>query len=772
MTSISSTSSSLIGALNKMNSSSSSTNRITGLYSGMDTDSLVTSLLSTEQAKLDRVYQNQTKLQWKYDAYKEINTQLKDFRTKYMSAASSDNVYSVSAYQAFKVNLASNNYVSVTTNSSAFESSHEITSVELATTATLSGAKYRSRSAALYGTAGSNLLAETTGTKTFEAGAGDIALKDLKYSDGTAAFSFPEGTTTLSFSINGKSFTFSQDKTLNDVMTTVNGDATANVTMSLTAGNAINFKSDTLGSSLNLTNLTGVNLFGDTGALGTVSGDVARTSVISPAMTLEEIAAASGKDFGFDGGGNLSFTINGQTFSFAKTQTLNDVMTAVNADATAKVTMRYDSANDTFSVRSDVTGTGTSVTVANATGSFFGASSPLGLAAGSSTSLDTVNVNSDSISQAAAKMGLDLTLDASGKFSFTINGKGFSFDASSTSVSAMIKKVNQDADAGVTMSYSSITDSFVLQSDETGSAAAITVSNGTGVNAFGAGGFFGIASLTATGTDAVMEIDGETVTQSTNTFTMDGMTFNLKASFDSTAVGSTQGSISFNVEQDIDSVITKVKNFVTAYNEIVDSLNGKISEKVEYDYDVLTEAQREELEDKDEEKWDEKSQSGLLRNDTYIGSLLSDMRSKLFQEIGDTGLSASDIGLSTGNYYDKGKISLNEDKLRSALETNPDAVTQVFVGSTTSTDAATIQKESGIITSFYTTMTDYANNITKNVLTSINDQLDTAKTRYSDLVDLMAEKEDDYYAKFATMETALSTYTSQSNWLTQQLNTL
>lgn len=771
-----SSSSSLLNAINSINKAkASSTTRITGLNSGLDTDALVQEMLATEQAKLDRIYQDQTKLQWKYDAYTSINTQLKDFRTKYMSATSADNMYSVAAYKAYAVKMASNNFVNVTATSDAIKSSHEISSVKLAASATLTGAKYRSQSAGLTGTSGVNKLASTTGTKTFQAGAGDVALKDLQYEDGTKAFSFTSDATNTSFNINGKTFIFSQDQTLNDVMTAVNADATAKATMSLTAEGAISIKSDTVGtaSALSLSNLSGVNVFGEGGVFGIAAGAAAKTSIISADMTLEEIAAATGKSFGFDGDGNVSFSINGQTFSFAKTQTMKEVMNTVNANATANVNMTYDAYSDTFSVRSKVLQTGSSVTIANENGgTFFSADGPTSLAAGTSSSLNPIDSANDSISKAAAKMGIDLTLDSDGMFSFTVNGKEFSFDAASTSVSAMMKKVSGDADAKVTMSYSSITDSFVLQSDTTGSAASISVSNGTGVNAFGDGGLFGMSSLTAAGSDATMVIDGETVTRSTNTFTIDGMTFELKASFDSTVAGSTQDSISFNINQDLDSVIDKVKNFVTAYNEIVEMLNGKTTEEVEYKYSILTEAQRAEMEEEDLKAWDEKAISGILRNDSKISGFLSEMRAKLFQDIGDTGLSASEIGLSTGTWSDHGQITLNEETLRKALEDNPDAVAQVFVGSTTSTDKETIQKESGLITSFFRSISDYTSDITKNTLASITTSLNNDTTRYSELVELMAEKEENYYAKFTAMETAISRYNSQSNWLSQQISSL
>ena len=152
-------------------------------------------------------------------------------------------------------------------------------------------------------------------------------------------------------------------------------------------------------------------------------------------------------------------------------------------------------------------------------------------------------------------------------------------------------------------------------------------------------------------------------------------------------------------------MIQKVKDFISEYNSLIKTLGDKIGEKVEYDYSILTEAQRDEMDEEDIEKWDEKAKSGVLRNDRNISNLLADMRADLFKKISDTGLSASDIGFSTGAWYDKGQITLDEDKLKTALADNMDAVTRIFVGSTDSNDPETIESESGIITSFFKSMT-------------------------------------------------------------------
>lgn len=776
-TSTSSTQKSSVNLISGLTSSTlGSTTRITGMYSGLDTDTLVQDMLYPEQQKLDSIYKDETLIQWKYQAYTDVKTQLSDFRNKYMSATSDANVYSTSTYKAYTVNLAANNYFSVTAGTGAVTGSHTVTSATMATAATLSGTKHRSQAAGVEGTAGANMDATVTGSKKLQADAGDVALKDLKYSDGTSVFTFADDSDKLSFSVNGKTFVFDQDETMNDVMTEVNGDSTANATMTLNADGTMTVKSDTLGtaSALNLANVAGSNsFFGTDGALGISAGAASKSSAINGSMTLEDIAAATGKNLGFDDSGNVSFTINGKSFTFNKTQTLNEVMSTINSDGTAKANMSYDASTDSFMIRSTVTGDSSSLSLANVgDGKFFStsdATSPIGIAAGTTTKQDPVNASNDSILRAAAKMGVNLTLDADNMFSFSVNGKKFSFDPTTTSVATMIQKVNSDPDAQVTMSYSNITDSFVIQSDATGASTSLTAENGAGVNAFGDGGLFGMSSTTANGTDAVIQIDGETVKNSSNSFTLDGMAFKLTGNFDSAAEGSTQQAVSYSVSQDIDSVVNKVKAFIKDYNSLVESLNSTISQQKDYDYPILSESDHSKLSDSDQTTWDTKAKQGLLHSDSDISEMLSEMRQELYKKVGDTGLSAADIGLTTGSWSDNGQITLDEDKFRSALQKNPDAVSQVMVGSSTSTDKATKEQYSGLITSFYGEMTTYANNLTNTTLTNLSNSLSTDKSKYDDQVSKMQDKQTQYYNQFAAMEQALAQYNSQMGWLNSQL---
>ena len=59
--------------------------RITGMNSGLDTESIISELVKAKSAKKDKLVKAQTKLQWKQDAWKELNTKVYSLYSKTLS---------------------------------------------------------------------------------------------------------------------------------------------------------------------------------------------------------------------------------------------------------------------------------------------------------------------------------------------------------------------------------------------------------------------------------------------------------------------------------------------------------------------------------------------------------------------------------------------------------------------------------------------------------------------------------------------------------------
>ncbi len=351
-----------------------------------------------------------------------------------------------------------------------------------------------------------------------------------------------------------------------------------------------------------------------------------------------------------------------------------------------------------------------------------------------------------------------------GEISFSINGKTFTF-TEETTLADMMSAVNS-SDAGVKMSYSSLTKGFSIASKSMGSGSKVEIANIKG-NAFAVEGeaavdsAFGIAAGAVTGQDAKLKIEGVDVVKSSNTFTIDGITYTLNAKSDS--------EINFNVIQDVDSTLNKIVSFINSYNSLITKFQDKIEEKTYRAYSPLTDAQKDEMEESEISLWEDKAQSGILRNDAPISSMLSAMRSAFYTAVEGSGLSAADIGLTTGAYSDGGKITINESKLRTALQNNPDAVTKIFTSKSTSTDSKTAYAQSGLVVRISDALLKYTSSSTSNTLASLEKQISDSEDMETTLLDRLSDKEATLYKRFSAMESALASLNSQSSWLSSML---
>ena len=347
--------------------------------------------------------------------------------------------------------------------------------------------------------------------------------------------------------------------------------------------------------------------------------------------------------------------------------------------------------------------------------------------------------------------GLVFGGDNSDTIAFSINNVAFTFKSTDT-LKTMISTVN-NSEAGVVMSYSELTDKLQIKASATGAASSVNIVNTTG-NAFGAASAFGIEQANVqAGTDAMLTINGTPYTNSSNNFTVDGINYKLKFT--------SASAINFSVERDVDSVVDRIKNFVTQYNKLVASLQDKLKEEPDSDYGPLSATEKEAMSETEITAWESKAHAGLLHNDRNMANLLGKMRGLLYQTVTGVGLSLSDIGLKTGTYADGGKISLNETQLKSALEKNPDQVMDLF---TKNSDTST-STEMGFLPNLVKSFGNYTGTYS---LTQADQEIGKVASRISDLESKLQDKENALYKKYSAMETALSKMSSQSSWLSQQ----
>ena len=112
--------------------------RITGMNSGLDTESIITALTSRHQTKLDTAKNNQKKITWKQEKWKELNTKVNSFYNGALSAMRFSSAYTKKTTKA-----SDSNAVSVVTGDSAMDSVQKLDINSLATSAYLTGGKVK-----------------------------------------------------------------------------------------------------------------------------------------------------------------------------------------------------------------------------------------------------------------------------------------------------------------------------------------------------------------------------------------------------------------------------------------------------------------------------------------------------------------------------------------------------------------------------------------------------------------------------------------------------
>ena len=110
--------------------------RLSGLISGMDTESIIQQLVSAKQTKVDDAKKAQTKLEWKTTAWKDLNTKLKNLQSKYVN-----NMRFTSAYMKKTTSVSDSTAASVITGENAMNGVQNLKITQLAKTAYMTGGK-------------------------------------------------------------------------------------------------------------------------------------------------------------------------------------------------------------------------------------------------------------------------------------------------------------------------------------------------------------------------------------------------------------------------------------------------------------------------------------------------------------------------------------------------------------------------------------------------------------------------------------------------------
>lgn len=630
--------------------------RLTGLISGMDTESMVKELVKASSGKVDRIKQEKQLLEWKKEAWQGLNTKLYDFYKTEVS-----NMRLTSSFSSKKATSSDESKVSIKAGASAANGSHSVEVKQLASSAYLTG---------------SNIKAAGGSFSTYAKAGLTTKFADMTDSAGN------------SLELTGKTITIS-----------VGNDTIAPLTFEL----------------------------GGTGDNGVESIDALNKKLA--ATTGYEKLKASFAD------GKLTFT-NNSAKKNADGVEVGEIYTIESTELGLSGEITY---------KKDEDGKGNTLS--------------------SDTDLRYYKeFSSADISRSTKLSDIGIAVGTT----FSIKGKDFVVDAE-TKISDFTAGLSQ---LGVNANFDEKQGRFYINASATGAEYDfnLTTSDDGALDILGLSQSKGAKKVDAK--DAIIEYNGVEYTGSSNTFELNGLSI--------TAKGVTNGGVvQAEVASDTDAVYDTIKSFVKKYNELIDEMNTLYNEK-KSGYDPLTDEERSKLSDTQIEQWEKKAKTGLLRRDETINNLLSSMR-----EILNTGIEVVDkdgntqryslakLGIVTGDYTENGKLHIlgdkddpiyasEENKLKEALEHNPEIFSQVFVGDKTN---------EGIGTKLYNSLNKaMGRSETSRSLTFYNDiTLEKSIDEKDDDIDKWNDKlqklEDKYYKQFAAMEAAMAEMQAQQSYL-------
>ncbi len=356
---------------------------------------------------------------------------------------------------------------------------------------------------------------------------------------------------------------------------------------------------------------------------------------------------------------------------------------------------------------------------------------------------------------------------------FDETGYVVKFDPTKDSLQKVVDDINKNS--GVSAFYDTFTGKLSFSTKYSGDvkadAASLTNPKGSEIIIEETDGFaneflkLDLSNSTVngkSGVNALFTYNGLQTERSSNTFQINGFEINLK--------DKTTSDISFSSTTNTDKILESVTKFVDEYNKLIADQHEQIHEKIYRDFKPLTKVQREELDEKEIELWEEKAKSGTLRNDNIISSSLSQMRSILNSQVttATSTMRLSDIGIKTSsNYAENGKLVIDADKLKKAITDNPNGIYELFNadGATDGEKGLGRQLRDSLDTTRKKIIAKAGSDSSVNNSFSLGRTMNGFDSQISRFEDRLKLVETRYYKQFGAMEAAIQRANQQSAYL-------
>ena len=808
-----------MASVSSVSSSSSSIygnrNVISGLASGMDTESMIENAVSGYKTKISTLQQKRTKVEWQQEVYRSIIGKMSSFSDKYTSYASSTNLLSSGFFnQAVKV-TATGKYADMVSASGKTSSSVQILGVKQlarAATYTVSGIG-GSKSADKPEFTGSTVdltekkeLSNVSGSLTIKYGGdrsftldfgeldiyenADKLAEAIQSKLGEQTMTLSDGTSVkasekIKVEVKDKNIVFSDNSSAGNAVTISGATGKIKDTLKITADgteSTLNTKdvelvdkSSTLGDYLSGKELT-LTLDGVTKKITLPEYKKDGTALSNDEYT----TALQTKINEAFGAGKVTVAAKNQD---AQNKNIFDLTFSTQAGSTLSVS---GDAAKALGLDKAATYVNTSKTLGELLGdkavdwSKFekvkaeGDVKPVNKKDGSGVDYYTDSKGNRVKSEDGGKTYY--RVDDKGEFlrEFKINGKLVGAFNKDTALETVLTSINGNADAGVKVSYSKTTNQFQFTAKESGASSRIDMGDGLANALFGGG-------TKEDGTDAIfsMMVNGQPlndISRSSNTFDVDGMSVSLKGTFTATEAD----AVSFTSSSDADKIVDTIKSMVEDYNAMVTEIKNAYSTMPQQKsngnyYEPLTEEDKADMSESSIKAYEEKAKQGLLFADRDLSALYTQLTSAISMS-GKDGADLKAIGITSNYSNGLTTLSLNEEKLRAALETDPDKVRDVF-----SKSVASGSSSNGLMQALKSPLDMYSKTQgTKGILVqkagstlapstlyknTLQNKLDDIDTQIEKWQDKMADQVDRYTSKFTALEKLISQMNSQSSAL-------
>ena len=683
--------------------------RMSGLQSGLDTETLVSALVSGYTLQKDNMVKAQTKLQWKQDSWKAMNKSIYSFYSGKLSAARLSKTYN-----AKSASVSDSTKAKVTAGAEAVNGTQTLEIKELASTGYLTGGVVSAKD-----DKGNSVKAD-----------GSTKLSDIT--------GLTSGTITVSAEGKNKDITLTEDMTVNQFVAQLK-DAGLNANFdannqrffisSKTSGANHDF-TITASDANGLTSLQKMGLF--------TLNDTETKEYEKWAVYATDTAALDELKQSVYESKAIKYEDRAKTYA-DKYNAAKAVVDAIKADDTwttiddkkaklASLKSRFDADYSSYAKTDDK----------------------------GNTTYDTDKLKEDGKLEDfnARKKEIDALSDTVDKYDKAVKDMADSKDY--VTIGADGKAVADPANAKLKAEVDSENATIKSNSD-----AAIKAKVDYSVDMLNK---IQNGSLTSskdaarvTGKDATIILNKATYTSNTNNFSINGLTITAEAKTDS--------EITITTNTDTDAVYDSIKDFFKEYNTLIKSMDEAYNASSSKGYEPLTSDEKEAMTEDEVKEWEKKIKDSLLRKDATLGSASSSMKTLMAQsfEINGKKYSLATFGIKTQGYFDaadneKGVYHIdgdkdddvssgNDDKLRAAIANDPETVISFFSQLATSVYNDLSKKmASSSVSSAYTLYND--KQMTK--------EYTSYTSKISDKEDEITKWEDYYYKKFSSMESALA----------------